>query len=151
MYQANIVRNVVSRIKEDLHRSKTQQITRQLSRNQLIMIFWHIFHDQSPGSNLYFRIPEETTKGVNIHVRTKIGSGLSRYQVMVNCPGVCLLESTTLRYINQGIKFSKKLIMKSLQSSSLCPCRLFCIIHLFSLSVVPCWDQRIIVVRMRLV
>ena len=67
--------------------------------------FQHIFHDQPPGSNLCFSMPEETTKEVYICVRPTRGSGFSHYRLMVSYPGVFLLANTTLVISNEALNY----------------------------------------------
>ena len=92
-------------------------------------IFRHIFHDRASDSNMYFCMPEETTKGLKIHVRPTRSIRFSRYQIMVNYLGVRLLANTTLRHNNRGKQSLKNRNIQSPLSTYM----LFCIICLLSL------------------
>ena len=72
--------------------------------NDLIRYF-SIFHDQDPSSNLYFQNPEKISGGEDVCVRPTRGSGLSRYWVMVNYPGVCLLLKRTLNLSTMSLNY----------------------------------------------
>ena len=58
------------------------------ARAKSLIRYFGIFHDRAPGSNLRFKNPEKILGGEDIRVQPTLGSGLSRYRVMVNSWGV---------------------------------------------------------------
>ena len=109
------------------------------------IIYFGIFHDQSLGSNLWFRKPEKLLWGVNIYVCPTLDSGFWYYRLMVNSQGFISRKNCVPRVTSKVTKspmgwlIVAPLVFPSLVVCCICIfCRLFCVWYrILSLAYIP--------------